>query len=75
MTGMADRTFDEMIQQVDQLTSEERQALIVHLQECAKHRELSFEEWVILFDSIKINIPAGPNFSDRREDWYDENGR
>lgn len=72
---MADRTYDEMIRNVEHLTPEVRQGLIVYLQECAKHRELSFDEWVILFDSIKINIPVGPNFSDRREDWYDDDGR
>jgi predicted DNA-binding ribbon-helix-helix protein len=51
------------------------QALIVHLQQIAQERELTFEEWEILFDSLKDNRPVLQDFSPRREDWYGDDGR
>jgi hypothetical protein len=43
------------------LSPEEKRAWIEHLQEIAKQRELSFEEWKTIFDSMKINTPLSEN--------------
>ena len=68
-------TFEEVARLADQLSPEDRQALITRLQERSQHRKLSPEEWNVLLNSITISIPPGPKFSDRREDWYDDDGR
>jgi hypothetical protein len=45
------------------------------LQALAKQRQLSYEEWKALFDSMKDDTPIVADFSPRREDWYDDEGR
>lgn len=72
---MADVTFEEVAKLADKLSPEDRQALITHLQERTQHRKLRPEEWNALLNSITISIPPGPKFSDKREDWYDDDGR
>jgi hypothetical protein len=72
---MANITYDAVARLAEQLSPEEQLALIEHLQEVAKQRELSFEEWKALFDSLKIETPIVGVFSDRRVDWYDDEGR
>ena len=72
---MAQVTYDEVVRLAEQLSPVEQQALIAHLQETAKHRKLTKEEWLALFDSMKVSIPLGKDFSLRREDWYGDDGR
>ncbi len=67
--------YDVVVRLAEQLSAEEQRALIEHLQEIARQRELSFEEWKALFDSLKIRTPLVGDFSDRRADWYDDDGR
>ena len=57
------------------LSSEEKRAWIEHLVEIAKERKLSFEEWKAIFESIVDDTPIIGEFSDRRVDWYDDDGR
>jgi hypothetical protein len=68
-------TYEEVAKLAEQLTREEQQALIAHLQGIAQERKLSDHEWNSLIDSVKVSIPPGPYFSDKRSDWYDEDGR
>ena len=72
---MAEVTYDQVVRLAEQLSPQEQKALIAHLQTISKQRELSSDEWKALLDSSKVSIPPGPNFSDRRIDWYDDDGR
>jgi hypothetical protein len=72
---MIQSTYAEVIKLVDQLTLTEQRALVEYLQEQAKEKLLSSEQWNMLFDSLKTEIPLGDSFSLRREDWYGDDGR
>jgi hypothetical protein len=67
--------YEAVVKLAEQLSPEAQKALIEHLQEIAKQRELSFEEWKTKFDALKIDTPVVGDFSDRRSDWYDDDGR
>lgn len=68
-------SYDDIVKLVDRMSKREQLALIDHLQEIVKERELTSQEWNMLLDAAIVSIPAGPNFSDRREDWYGDDGR
>jgi hypothetical protein len=68
-------TYAEVVKLAEQLSPADQQALVAHLQTIAKQRELSFEEWKILFESAIIHRPILRDISNRREDWYDDDGR
>lgn len=72
---MSQIAFDEVAKLAEQLSPAEQQALIVRLQVLAQQRTLTKDEWWTLLDSITVNVPPGPSFSDRREDWYSDDGR
>jgi hypothetical protein len=72
---MGQITYDEVVKLVDQLSPTEQQSLIAYLQSLAKRQSLNKEEWKALLKASVLSIPAGEPFSDRREDWYDEDGR
>ena len=58
------------------LTAEERQTATAYLLELAKSRALTNAERYLLLDVSMIdNISLADDFSDRREDWYDDEGR
>src|SRR5689334_18065068 len=75
VSAMSQITYGEVEKLAEQLSPAEQQALINHLQALAQQRALSRDEWWTLIDSITVNVPPGPAFSDRREDWYSEDGR
>ena len=68
-------TYKAVVRLAEQLSPEAQKALIEHLQEIAKQRELSFEEWKALFDANIDYTPVVNDISPRREDWYDDDGR
>lgn len=72
---MAQINYDEVVKLVEQLSHTEQEALAAHLQRLARQRKLTSKEWETLFDSMKISVPLGENFSLNREDWYDDDGR
>jgi hypothetical protein len=72
---MAQITYEAVVKLAEQLSPEAQKALIEHLQEIAKQRELSFEEWKSLFNSVIDYTPIVNDISPRREDWYDDDGR
>ena len=72
---MIDVTYDAVVKLAEQLTPEAQKALIDHLQEIAKRRALSFEEWRAVFDSMVDDTPILNDISPRRVDWYDDDGR
>jgi hypothetical protein len=72
---MAQITYEAVVKLAEQLSPEAQKALIEHLQEIAKQRELSFEEWKAILESMVIDTPIVGEFSDRRVDWYHDDGR
>lgn len=73
---MADITFDEVVKLADQLTPAEKQALAQHLLQTAQEREMTPQERIAIFHSMIIDLgPVSPSYSDRREDWYGDDGR
>ncbi len=67
---MAVITYDAVVKLVEQLSPQEQQALVEHLQAIAKQRQLSFEEWKTLYDSMKDDTPIVADFSPRRECFF-----
>ncbi|MBC8171626.1 MAG: hypothetical protein H7X77_08130 [Anaerolineae bacterium] len=63
-------TYEAVLKQAEQLTPQEQQALIEHLQMHQQEPELDFDTWLALFNSLKVNIPVLKDFSNRRVDWY-----
>ena len=58
------------------LSVEERQTAAAYLRELAEMRALTNAERYLLLDVSMIdNISLADDFSDRREDWYDDEGR
>ena len=51
------------------------QRSVFHRQEPLLNEEMTFEEWKLLYDSLKSDTKLITDFSDRREDWYDDDGR
>lgn len=68
-------SYEEVVKLAEQLSRPERDKLIAHLQKRAQNRKLSVEEWTALLDSITVNTPVLTEPSNRREDWYGEDGR
>jgi len=65
-------SYETLLRLVEQLPEEEQQDLLRRLQIKTQRRKLTKEEWIALFDSIKIDTPIGEGFSLNREDWYDD---
>jgi hypothetical protein len=72
---MSQIEYEQVVTLAEQLTPIEQQALIAHLSELGKRRELRPEEWKALFESIIIDRPISGEISFRREDWYSDDGR
>lgn len=72
---MAQTTYDAVVKLAEQLSPAELRALVDHLQEVARQRELSFAEWKTLFDALQDDTPILHDISNRRSDWYDDDGR
>lgn len=70
MTGV---TYEEVVRLAEQLGPLEQKALIEHLQKIAQHRQLTIEEREALLEAAVVDLgPVSPDFSFRREDWYDD---
>jgi hypothetical protein len=72
---MTDISYEEVVKLVDQLPPKEQTALIAHLLELARQRDLTKEERKTLFHASILNVPVANVPSPRREDWYDDDGR
>jgi len=72
---MADVTYSDVVRLVEKLTQQEQQALLIHLQELARYRQLSKEERKALLRASILSVPVAEVPSPRREDWYGEDGR
>ena len=72
---MASIPLDKVIKIVDQLTPTEQTALVIHLLETGKHRQLSIAERKALFEASILDMQVANVPSGSREDWYDDDGR
>ena len=68
-------TYDQVVKLTEALTNVERQALITHLQQQSQKRPLTSQEWRTLFEANMIRMPVLRDFSNRRDDWYGDDGR
>lgn len=71
---LVELSYEQIVEVVDKLTPEKKQALLDHLL-ASEQYPLTDEAKRVLVESITMSIPAGPKFSDRRSDWYDDDGR
>jgi hypothetical protein len=67
--------FHEILKLSDHFTPEAKEEMIAHLREAARTRELTNEEKLWLFEATISHEPVIGDFSNRREDWYDDNDR
>ncbi|MBL8155852.1 MAG: hypothetical protein JNM70_16840 [Anaerolineae bacterium] len=67
--------FETLLDLVDQLSDEQRQRLMRHIQQ-SEDRAVTQAEWKTLFESTVLDLgPIAGDFSNRREDWYGDDGR
>ena len=68
--------YDQIVQLVEQLTEEQQKDLISRLlMKRATERPLTVEEKIQLLNAAQISKPVNEQPSDRREDWYGDDGR
>jgi hypothetical protein len=70
-----DIRYEEVVHLAEQLTPSEQTALITHLLELARYRQLTKEERKALFHASILDVAVAQEPSPRREDWYDDDGR
>jgi lipoprotein NlpI len=64
---MASVTYERVIRLAEQLTPQEQEALVAHLQQLAQQRQLTKQERKALFASMIVDLgPVSPDFSFRR---------
>ncbi len=68
-------TYEDVVKLVDRLTVADRHKLLAHLSQSTPPEALSTDEWMAKFAAVRVRVAPGPLFSDRREDWYDDDGR
>jgi hypothetical protein len=68
--------YEQVVALVEQLSPEQQTDLLTRLLEKSKMRQLTSQERKALLESITIDLGAVlPGYSDRREDWYGDDGR
>jgi hypothetical protein len=61
---------------VEKLPNEQQRDLLLRLLDKTKNQPLSVDERLALLDSMVVDLgPVLPGYSDRREDWYGDDGR
>lgn len=67
--------FETLLDLVDQLSDEQRHMLMRHIQQ-SEDTAVTQDEWKTLFESTLLDLgPVVSDFSNRREDWYGDDGR
>lgn len=75
MSAQPNVSYEQVIEIVDQWPVEQQRALITHLQERTESETLTAAEKMALLRSVMFDIPVINDISNRREDWYDDDGR
>jgi hypothetical protein len=69
-------SFDQIVELVERLPPQQQRTLLVHLLGKSQTRQLTNDERKSLFESMIVDLGAiSSAYSDRREDWYDDDGR
>ena len=69
-------SYDTIVKLVGRLTAAQQRTLLLHLLRELDPTSLSPEDKIRLLHSMSIDLgPISLGYSDRREDWYDDDGR
>ncbi len=76
MTVQLNIPYHTLVTLVEQLRDEQQHYLLQRLLEKSKARHLSIDDRLKLLDSLVIDSAVViTDYSDRREDWYGDDGR
>lgn len=68
--------YETFLEMIEQLPVEQQKDLLMRLLDKSKTYQLNNEERKKLFHAMIIDLgKVSPEYSDRREDWYDDDGR
>ena len=68
--------YEQVVALVEQLSPEQQTDLLVRLIEKSKTRRLTGQERKAVLEAMTLDLGAVlPGYSDRREDWYSDDGR
>lgn len=68
--------YEQLVALVEQLSPEQQSDLLARLLEKSRTRQLTSQERKALLESMTIDLGSVlPGYSDRREDWYGDDGR
>ena len=72
--GMNRAVYDAVLLLVEELTPDEREALAIRLKDTNPDFPAT-DDWQARFDVLISGVPVVGELSDRREDWYGNDGR
>lgn len=72
---MSQITYEQVAKMAEQLSPTEQETLLAHLQSMTKQRALTKDQWETRFRESILKVKVLNDFSARREDWYDDDGR
>ena len=76
MAEEAKVSYEAVLKLVNRLSAAQQHALMLHLLRGLDPSSLSPEDKIRLLHSMSIDLgPVSADYSDRREDWYDDDGR
>lgn len=76
MAVQLDISYETLLSLVEKLPDEQRHDLLLRLLDEAKNQPLNVDDRLALFKSMTIDLGMVlPGYSDRREDWYGDDGR
>jgi hypothetical protein len=67
-------TYEDVQKLADKLSREDQERLIDHLYE-VRRRSMNAQEWMKRFEETMIDAEVIGQIFDRREDFYDDDGR
>ena len=68
--------YEQLLTLVDQLSEEQRTALLLHLHDRnAEKRPFTVAEKLVAYHTAILSMPVNEEPSVRREDWYGDDGR
>jgi hypothetical protein len=71
---LIDLRYEQIVEAVDKLPLDKRRALLNYLANIER-RALTNTEKHQVIDAVRRDIAPGIAFSDRRSDWYEDDGR
>ncbi len=76
MAVQLDISYETLVSLVDKLPDEQQHDLLRRLLDKARNQALTVNDRLALLESMTVNLgPVLPDYSDRREDWYGDDGR